>query len=105
MGCIGQTSMRICPFAVLLRATTANFRKSRNPEEIGSFTGVHFGRHRLGWDCWTSFMSTVQEIQAAIRRLSPGELAELKEWMEDFFEDQLELKEEVKTVLDQSRAE
>ena len=50
-------------------------------------------------------MSTVQEIQAAIPKLSPGELEELKEWLEDFFEDQLELTDEVKAKLDESRAQ
>ena len=50
-------------------------------------------------------MSTVQEIQAAIPKLSQRELAELKEWFEDFVEDQLELTDEVKARLDQSRAE
>ena len=41
-------------------------------------------------------MSTVQEIKAAIPKLSPQELAELVEWLEVFFEDQLELTDEVK---------
>jgi hypothetical protein len=50
-------------------------------------------------------MSTVQEIKAAIPKLSPSDLAELKGWIEDFFEDQLELREEIKAKLDQSRAE
>ncbi len=50
-------------------------------------------------------MSTVQEIQSAIPKLSPGELAELKAWLEDFFEDQLELTAEVQSALDRSHAE
>lgn len=50
-------------------------------------------------------MSTVQEIQAAIPKLSREELAQLKGWLEDFFEDQQELTDEVKGRLDQSRAE
>ena len=50
-------------------------------------------------------MSTVQEIQAAILRLSTEELADLKQWLDEFFEDQLELAEEVEAKLDQSRAE
>ena len=50
-------------------------------------------------------MSTMQEIQAAIVKLSHKELAELKDWLEDHIEDQLELNEEVKTAVDQSRAE
>jgi hypothetical protein len=50
-------------------------------------------------------MSTVQEIQAAIPKLSAQELADLKAWLDDFFEDQLKLKDEVSAELDQSRAE
>jgi hypothetical protein len=50
-------------------------------------------------------MSTVQEIQAAIPKLSPKELVDLKEWLDDFLEDQLELTDEVKAKLDQSRTE
>ncbi len=50
-------------------------------------------------------MSTVQEIKAAIPKLPPDEVAELKEWLEDFCEDQLELNDEVKVALDRSHAE
>jgi hypothetical protein len=50
-------------------------------------------------------MSTVQEIKAAVPKLTPEELAELKGWLEDFFEDQLELTDEVKSALDRSHAE
>jgi hypothetical protein len=50
-------------------------------------------------------MSTVEEIQAAVPKLTPRELAEFREWLEDFREDQLELTDEVKARLDQSRAE
>ena len=50
-------------------------------------------------------MSTVQQIKAAIPKLTPQEQVELREWLEDFFEDQLELKDEVKTKLDQARQE
>jgi hypothetical protein len=50
-------------------------------------------------------MSTVQEIEAAIPRLSRAELEELRQWFEDYVEDHLELKEEVKARLDESRRE
>ena len=50
-------------------------------------------------------MSTVQEIKAAIPKLTPQEQVELKEWFEEFFEDQLELNDEVKSKLDQARQE
>ncbi len=50
-------------------------------------------------------MRTVQEIKAAIPKLTPQEQVELKEWIEEFFEDQLELNDEVKSKLDQARQE
>jgi ABC-type Zn uptake system ZnuABC Zn-binding protein ZnuA len=50
-------------------------------------------------------MSTAQEIKAAIPKLTPQEQVELKEWLEEFFEDQLELNDEVKSKLDQARQE
>jgi hypothetical protein len=50
-------------------------------------------------------MSTVQEIEAAIPRLSRAELEELRQWFEEYVEDHLELKEDVKARLDESRRE
>ena len=50
-------------------------------------------------------MSTVQEIEAAIPRLSRAEIEELRTWIDAFLEDQLELTDEVKAKLDQSRRE
>jgi len=47
----------------------------------------------------------VQEIQAALPKLSAEELADLKQRLDEFLEDRLELTEEVKAKLDQSRAE
>ena len=48
-------------------------------------------------------MSTVQEIEAAIPRLSRREIKEIRAWIDNFLEDQLELNDEVKSQLDQSR--
>jgi hypothetical protein len=48
-------------------------------------------------------MSTVQEIEAAIPRLSRREIEEIRAWIDNFLEDQLELNDEVKSQLDQSR--
>jgi hypothetical protein len=48
-------------------------------------------------------MSTVQEIEAAIPRLSRAELEELRVWFEEYVEDHLELTEDVKARLDESR--
>ncbi len=50
-------------------------------------------------------MSTVQEIEAAIPRLSRAELEQLRAWFEDYLEEQLELGDEVKAKLDESRRE
>ena len=50
-------------------------------------------------------MSTVQEIETAIPRLSRAELEELRTWFDNYLEDQLELTEEVKNKLEQSRQE
>ncbi len=50
-------------------------------------------------------MSTVKEIQEAIPRLSRKEVEEIRSWIEDYLEDQLELADEIKAKLDQSRRE
>lgn len=50
-------------------------------------------------------MTTVKEIEAAIPQLSRAEVEEFRAWFENFLEDQLELTDEVKAKLDQSRQE
>jgi len=50
-------------------------------------------------------VTTVKEIEAAIPRLSRAEVEELRAWIEDFLEDQMDLTDEVKAKLDQSRRE
>jgi hypothetical protein len=50
-------------------------------------------------------MSTVKEIEAAIPRLTRAEVEELRAWIDDYLENQLELTDEVKARLDQSRRE
>ena len=50
-------------------------------------------------------MSTVQEIEAALPRLSRAEIEQIRAWIDDYLEDQLELTDEVKAKLDQSRRE
>jgi hypothetical protein len=52
-----------------------------------------------------SAMSTVQEIEAVIPKLSRGEVEELRVWIEDYLEEHLELTDEVKAELDRSRRE
>ena len=50
-------------------------------------------------------MSSVQEIEAALPKLSRAEIEEVRAWIDNFLEDQLELTDEVKAKLDQSRLE
>ena len=50
-------------------------------------------------------MSTVAEIEMAIPRISRAELVELRDWFEEYMEDHLELTDEVKVRLDESRIE
>jgi hypothetical protein len=51
-------------------------------------------------------MSTVpQEIQAAIPNLSREEIEQIRTWIDNYLEDRLELTDEVRTKLDQSRRE
>lgn len=48
-------------------------------------------------------MSTLQEIEAAVPKLPPQEVAELRAWLEEFCEDNLELTDAVKAELDEAR--
>jgi hypothetical protein len=50
-------------------------------------------------------VTTVKDIEAVIPRLSRAEVEELSAWIDDFLEEQLELTDEVKAKLDQSRQE
>ena len=50
-------------------------------------------------------MSVVQEIETLLPKLSRAEMEEVRAWIDDFLEDQLELTDEVKAKLDQSRRE
>ena len=50
-------------------------------------------------------MSTVQEIEAAIPRLSRAELEEFEAWFQEYLEERLELTDDVKAKLGESRRE
>jgi len=50
-------------------------------------------------------VSTAEEIRTAIPKLSRAEIEAIREWIDDYLEDQLELAEETKAKLDQSRRE
>jgi hypothetical protein len=65
-------------------------------------------KHKLGKSPSVGYlatMSTVQEIEAAIPRLSRMELQQFRAWFEDYVEDHLELTDDVKAKLDESRGE
>jgi hypothetical protein len=50
-------------------------------------------------------MSSVQEIEAVLPKLSRAEIEEVRAWIDDFLEDQFELTDDVKAKLEQSRRE
>ena len=50
-------------------------------------------------------MSTVQEIESAIQRLSPEQMREIREWLENILEDQLAFKEEFQGQIERSERE
>lgn len=47
-------------------------------------------------------MSKVEEIQSEIGKLSESERREIRDWLENMLEDQLELREEFKSKIEQS---
>jgi hypothetical protein len=50
-------------------------------------------------------VSTAEEIRTAIPKLSRAEVEAIREWIDDYLEDQLELTDETKAKVDQSRRE
>jgi hypothetical protein len=50
-------------------------------------------------------VNTVKEIQSALPKLSREDVEKIRDWIDDYLEDQLELTDEVKAKLDQSRRE
>lgn len=50
-------------------------------------------------------MSTVQEIESAISRLSPKEMRQVRDWLEQQLEDQLPLTDEFKGQINRSERE
>lgn len=47
--------------------------------------------------------SDVQEIEQAIRSQPPPEVEQLREWIENFLEDQLELTDDFKASIDRGK--
>jgi hypothetical protein len=54
---------------------------------------------------YSAGVSTVKEIQEALPKLSRQEIEDIRDWIDEYLEDQLELTDEVKAKLDQSRRE
>lgn len=50
-------------------------------------------------------MSTVQEIEKAIKQLSPEEMKQVRDWLENVLEDQMEFTDEFKAKIEQSERE
>ncbi len=50
-------------------------------------------------------MSTVKEIEQALARLSVQDLQAVRDWLDDFIEDQLEVNEEFKTKIQRAQKE
>ena len=47
-------------------------------------------------------MSTVQEIESAISRLSPDEMRQVREWLDQQIEDQWEMTQEFQAQIERS---
>jgi hypothetical protein len=50
-------------------------------------------------------MSTVSEIESAILKLPPAEMKQVADWLENFLEDQLELRPEFAERLDRAQGQ
>jgi hypothetical protein len=50
-------------------------------------------------------MSKVEQIEAELKRLSPAELREIRDWLDEFFEDGLEFTPEFESMIRQSERE
>ena len=50
-------------------------------------------------------MSAAEEIRTAIPKLPRAEIEAIREWIDDYLEDRLQLTDEIKSKLDQSRRE
>ena len=52
-----------------------------------------------------SDVSKVQEIEAELEKLSPSELGQVRDWLEDFLEDQLQFTDQFEAQIRQSEQE
>jgi hypothetical protein len=49
--------------------------------------------------------SDLQEIEQAIRTLPRGQIEQIRDWIENFLEDQFELTDEFKTSIERGKAD
>ena len=52
-----------------------------------------------------SYVSRVEEIEAELEKLSPNELGQVRDWLEDFLEDQLQFTDQFEAQIRQSEEE
>jgi hypothetical protein len=50
-------------------------------------------------------MSTVQEIESALSRLSPDEMRQVRDWLDQQMEDRLEMTDDFKKSIERSERE
>jgi hypothetical protein len=50
-------------------------------------------------------VSTLDDIKAAVSKLSPAELGALRDWIDEFLEDSLELSDEAIAAINESKRE
>jgi hypothetical protein len=50
-------------------------------------------------------MSKVEQVEAELRQLSPAELQQVRDWLEDFVEDQMQFTSEFESGIRQSERE
>jgi hypothetical protein len=53
----------------------------------------------------TKHVNRIQAIEGELRKLSPEEIREVREWLEDFVEDQFEFTPEFEAEIQQSECE
>ena len=50
-------------------------------------------------------MSKVEQIEAELQTLSPAELKRVRDWLDDFVEDRLEVREDFEAAIQESERE
>jgi hypothetical protein len=50
-------------------------------------------------------VNTVEQVESELRKLSPAELRQVRDWLDDFIEDQMEFTPEFEAAIRQSESE